>query len=786
MIPFRSVIREQPWTWWLGQGVLYVLLWASLMKLPVSPSIDLDPSWQMALGYAANEGLQHGRDIVFTYGPLGYFFRASTYMGELFGVFMAWQVVSNLVIAAGLFLFGRGLTGWRQAGYYAYLFWFGSAYGDAMHMNFITIFSLMLMQSGYRHRGWIVAAVAIFAVLSLVKFTNLMLCLVVVGVLAAFFVITRRRHDALLLAGGFVVSFLLGWMAFGQGIGNLPSFLYYGLQLSTGYVGAMGVYETTTTFVLGLSAAGCVAIYAVLHFFSNPDRIRALCSIAILGAVIFLNWKHGFVRADGHVLGHYVMVLLVICCHPALIQDPPRWGRAKNGVLAAGLAICLTGIGRFHLSTAIEAPSIWNYRLRDTFAAVFNPAEFHARLQHQLSNTAATVPIPTIKGFVGRETVDHLGADQAVTILNGLNYTPRPAIQGYTTYTEPLNRLDADFYRSDRGPRFVVQRYQSIDERLIALDDSHTLKLLFQNYDYTLEDAGLILWERPPVISEPDPADEPVLLTRTVRFDETVDVPVTDRPLWAEINIHRNLAGRIRQFLYKPPTVHIEIRDDRGDQHRYLFIPAMGEAGFILQPLFTDGAELIAYHAGQAPRQVRQFTLRVMPGGENYFQDDIAIELKALAPFTRGGRDIPVTSPHRLRMMNRTPSRLSAAAPVTNAFVDGRHLLQMHPSSVIEFRIDEPITSIRAAFGIMDGAYTGPEGTLGVEFIVEWRDHEGNTERLFSRLLDPVNRTDDRPMQTLELSIGPRSNGLLILRTEPGPTRIAAYGWAYWTDIEIK
>ncbi len=37
---------------------------------PSRPDISLDDSWQMALGYAAEHGLQHGREIVFTYGPL--------------------------------------------------------------------------------------------------------------------------------------------------------------------------------------------------------------------------------------------------------------------------------------------------------------------------------------------------------------------------------------------------------------------------------------------------------------------------------------------------------------------------------------------------------------------------------------------------------------------------------------------------------------------------------------------------------------------------------------------
>ena len=44
----------RPWSWWLGQAVLYTLLVLSIFRLPVAPDIGLDPSWQMALGFATD------------------------------------------------------------------------------------------------------------------------------------------------------------------------------------------------------------------------------------------------------------------------------------------------------------------------------------------------------------------------------------------------------------------------------------------------------------------------------------------------------------------------------------------------------------------------------------------------------------------------------------------------------------------------------------------------------------------------------------------------------------
>ncbi|GCL40117.1 hypothetical protein SR1949_52510 [Sphaerospermopsis reniformis] len=42
------------------------------LPLPYGINIGLDPSWQYAISYASSEKLTYGKDIIFTYGPLGY------------------------------------------------------------------------------------------------------------------------------------------------------------------------------------------------------------------------------------------------------------------------------------------------------------------------------------------------------------------------------------------------------------------------------------------------------------------------------------------------------------------------------------------------------------------------------------------------------------------------------------------------------------------------------------------------------------------------------------------
>jgi hypothetical protein len=767
--------------------VLYGLLVLSIFRLPVAPDIGLDASWQMALAYAAEHGLQHGREIVFTYGPLGHLM-SGVYTGHGLGLYLAWQSGSALLFAAGLYRFGRQLPGWRQAACYLFLGWFGTMYVDAMIMLIITIFGAMLLQPSRHPRALLSTMAALFAILSLIKFTHFMVCGVFVSVLTVYFAVSRNHRAAILLPGVFLGVFLGGWLLCGQAVGHLPDYVYYSLQLSLGYSGAMALYESAGTLALGLVAAGGALAYLALYFFTAIDRRRAGALVLIIGAALFMNWKHGFTRADGHVLAHFVSVLLLACTYPGLTQDDRRWDRLKQAVLLVAALASLGGIQQVSGSSTSEAPAFWNDRLRQTVTHLLDFPRYHAQLDATLAEAARSVARPGLQGYIAGETVDHLGSDQSITMLNGLNYVPRPTVQSYTTYTPALNRLDESFFRSGRSPRFVLQRYGSIDDRLPALDDSLTQKLLYQHYDYAMEEGGLLLWEKPAHLPPPDPAEEKIVGQQSVRFGERVTVPETgELPVWATIRIPQNLAGRVRQFLYKPPTLRIHLEDDRGEVRDLLLVRAMGEAGFILQPFFPEGADLIAYQLGQPARKIRWFSLHTMPGGESYHGDAIAIELRTIRPFKRASNGLQPDTPWRFRMMNRVPSRLVTTVPAIDVFLAGEHLLQMHPPSLMEFDISAPVTSLRAGIGLLSpDAYARPDGTDGVDFIVEWVGADGRVERLGSRFLDPKRRLEDRSRQILAVDLGGRHDGKLRLRTAAGPTGNTAFGWTYWTGIEIK
>lgn len=781
-----SVFKDRSTSWWLSQLSLFVLLWLSLIKLPDLPTTELDASWRMVIAHATEHGLQFGRDIAFTYGPMGYLL-SYTYAGKLLAGNWIWQIGGNLFIAAGLWRFGTMLSTRRTALYYGFLFCLGSIFSDAMLMNFIIVFALMMIRPEFQRWYWLTVIGSFFAIFSLMKFTSLFLCGFIVMAATAFFLSANRRREAAVLGGSFVLGFLVGWVGYGQSLRALPDFIEHGLEVSLGYPGAMAEDAPPAVFWCGLIAALGIGTYFVLYLASERDRLKAWYATSVLGAICLLNWKHGFTRADGHVLAHFIPLLIIVCAYPVLTDDTGRHAKWKALALWVSAVASVAGIAFFMPVIVTMAAQSWNYRVRQV---VYTLTHFSAEkngLRVAWDEAADKVRLKYIPDYVGNERVTHLGDDQGYSLLNGFNFAPMPSIQSYSAYTPALNELNYRFLSAPSGPRYVIQRYQALQPRLPPLEDSLTQKALYQSYYYELEEGGLILWRRPST-GIPNPLEtEQLLLDKTVRFDETIPIPETGgRPVWAEVHIASSFLGRLRQLFYKPPHLEFSAEYADGTKERFRFVQAMGKAGFILSPLFRSGKDLIAYQTQNWDHPVTRFSLHHTSGTGRFWRPEITVRLSSIGPFQRASDGLSVKTPERFRMTNQPPIQAEAHVPPMNIFEGGKHLLHMHAPSRLEFNVPEGFSGLSAAFGLMPSAYTPPRATDGVEFSINWIAPSGRTEELYRRVLKPAEVNGDRGLQKLAVDAPQVKGGKLVFLTLPGGAGNTAFDWSYWTDVEFR
>ncbi|HEY4302746.1 MAG TPA: hypothetical protein VGM73_17890 [Candidatus Didemnitutus sp.] len=763
-----------------------VLLGILIVTVPNKPSDGLDASWRMSLGYFFQHGLQFGRDVVFTYGPLG-FLMGKTYSGLQFGSFLVWQLVQAVVYSIVIFRQGLRLVGYPRLFYFLFFFTLGVSYEDELQQIIVALIGFEFIRAaGTEGRTHAAFHASFLAVLSLLKFTNLMLAGVFVAAILVQGLLLRRRTPALWFAGWFVGAFLAGWVLCRQNPLNLPAYFVNSWDVSQGYQEAMGLPPPSGALWKGVLVLCLLVAYAACYLMTKPDRIRAGCTVAGLAAFVYLNWKHGFVRADGHMIGFFYCALTVIVAFPALLGDTGPWLSARRWLLAVTGMIALLGV-----HTALP----WLLRgflgnLQEKFFTNLQMVcawpEFREAYDKSLELQVKDAALPEMRKTIGQSTVDVFGYEQGVALFNGFNYTPRPVFQSYSAYTPRLSHLNYEFYASDRAPEYVLFKLHTIDGRFSTFDDSQVLALLVQRYEYVQGEGTYHLWHRKPGPFDPRQAEPKPIRTEIAPMGKPVKLAdLADRPLWVEVDAHPSLLGRLRSFFYKPAVAQLQIRDSNGKMAAYRMPLPEGRAGFIINPIVEDVVSYMRFAGAAADRRVDSIALICAAQDRDCFADNVIFAVSALPPSTAGREFFRQVERVRFHLFQSTPVSFQAAVPPTEEAIDGRPVMVLHAPSEMTFDVPAGAHEIAGTFGYMPGAYSNGGNTDGAEFFVE-AEVNGQRRILFDRFLDPVHTAADRGLQSFRAALPVPAASRLYLRVSAGARNNNSWDWTAWTGIDIR
>lgn len=123
--------------------------------------------------------------------------------------------------------------------------------------------------------------------------------------------------------------------------------------------------------------------------------------------------------------------------------------------------------------------------------------------------------------------------------------------------------------------------------------------------------------------------------------------------------------------------------------------------------------------------------------------------------------------------------------PVTWQMLDGENMGLMHAPSRMVVRVPALAKRVTGGFCLMPGAIAGPGPTDGAEFQIELRSG-GKSTRLLNRILDPLARVADRPVQKYAIDL-PRDraeDAVLVFQISPGPT--ANQDWTCWSVPDFR
>jgi hypothetical protein len=624
---------------WLAAGSALIYALAQFFPDPAAPAPTIDGSWTQVLHVGFEQRWQFGRDIVFTYGPWG--FLCGGYYPPTF-------VISVAVWAVLAFVFWW--AGWKVAGHFSgnkFLSWLwlagftgvaGISGGQCFDIRCIAWVLLLLFLHFFVEDRPITARQGLLAIalglLSLVKFTSLIEAAIVVGVITADMVLRRRRFPWVAVL--FAASILFFWIAAGQQLNLLWPFLLNSRQMTGGYAEAMQLGGTEVSDVICfLFAAAMLVVLTTYAAWRRHGRF-GIFPAAGLGAILFLTFKHGYVRCDSiheTTAGLSLLVAALTCVAVIwpVLELKKRWLRPASLLLVAGILFfsSFTFNGWFP-QDGLLAQFVRTFSMANLLAPAKSLADMGSLRKTYDQNLEAIrkqFPIPAIEG-----DADIYPWNQTALFAHGLKYRPRPIIQSYSAYTPELAELNAMWLRSDPAASNILFGIDPLNNHFPSLDDGLSWPELLARYNIADTNGTFLLLKRRDTPREFHLAP---LNETTIHFGENILLPATTNTvLWAEMEINKSALGNLIATFYRPPILRLMVSLRDGRQLYFRLVPGMARGGFLLSPLIGDKAAFVSLASADGRRDLSGLEITSM----------------TISAATKSGSTICYQSPVKLRL----------------------------------------------------------------------------------------------------------------------------------------
>jgi hypothetical protein len=630
---------------------------AVAVRIPQPARPGLDAAWSLALSVAHTNGLVFGRDIAFTFGPLGYLIsgiptaavvadiaRFSAIVAIVYALLAMvalrapMSITQRIVLAIALLCLAASPSGEDYLLLFAFLAGLGarsmrtphhrvrSAFilGTIAGVAAMTKFTLAIDCGGAgalfylgslavapaRTRpSWIVAALtfaATFGAAALASFAPTPLAIGFAGLAFAFGIAAwsvPRRQLPLALAG-------CALAAAGIGLASpaLIDFARVSLAVATDYSSAMSLPGSSDTLRLAIGEFILIALVVIAL-----AREGNLGLAAALGFALFGGFKHGFVRQDGHVFYFAITAAAVGTIAYAALRRP----RARQFSLVAAV-IALVGLFSGTQSAigvnvlAGAAPS----SLGDKIAFLLSVPALERTLSATNATALAGETLATASAArFGRSPVDVEPVNATLAIASGLNWRPVPSLQAYSAYDGAIDALNvASIEHRPRG--FVLYSLGAIDSRYPFGDSPQMLHALACRYRADPPPVGTAEAGMAVVLTGPNP-DRCSGSTRaslpSAAFDESIDIPHAPRDpselVLITIRTKYTLIGRIRKSLFRIGDLFLTARYEDGSLQKFRIIPEAAALGMIIDPSPHTFAESQAFFAGKLLPNVRSISV---------------------------------------------------------------------------------------------------------------------------------------------------------------------------------
>jgi hypothetical protein len=522
----------------------------------------IDQAWAYGLNYAFAKGLVMGRDIHFTFGPLGWLehtrmvSKKMFYVSTVFSLLLSWLM--NLAVL--------------------HLAWLVSAQKRLRLLNMLAASALIvysfpemqrLLVLGYAliFLHWLTARTSYLIVLSsavtfsvFIKFSYGAAAFSMwLLYLAVLYYRDRNIKPVNIAFVSLLVSYIVVWLMMYGSLSGAFGFLEGEFHISSGNASAMAMNPENNWWAI---AAFYISILLAAFVLQRQSAGRYHLLVLIFTGPLFVWTKYTFAQEQAL---HFVPILaFVVYVIAIFIIVVPGW---KQKILLAVLLSCACLAWKaMHTETVgtpdyanvphvtINKPEVvqYDFKFKKLFS-IWRIAEADALQPLVLPNE--------MRAMIGNASVDIYPWELSIAAANKLNWHPRPAFQIYIAYLPFLDRKNSDFYSGANAPEYIIWHhhdFQDVMNRYSLSSEPQTTESLLRHYQLSYCESIFCLWKR-TAQDQLMPAVD--IKTETVKWNEWVTVPAqTNEILRAKLFAKRTLPGKINLLLWKEGGIEIDYK----------------------------------------------------------------------------------------------------------------------------------------------------------------------------------------------------------------------------------
>lgn len=621
--------------WARGIAALATITLVLLRFLPAGqpPLIDqLDIGWAWGVSVAAAKHWGFGQDLIFTYGPYAAV-ATLPYEPALRGMALAGGAVLGMSFAAGLL----GFAGPWRALLMALLLPLALPFDALALVQPLPALLLALRtepKSGLPRASWLVilACLPALALLPLIKGSYLGSSLLYLAALCLAVWRSTGLAPAIALPALTLPLSLGTWLAAGQAASGLAVYFRIMAEVISGQNAAMVIAQPGAFWrhaVMAILASLCLWLLLALRL--RGTALFRLAAAGLFAGLVLVILKAGFLRQDTY---HEITTAGAIGLAFALaaLDRPARQAAAGIGLCALTLGVGLHSVP-FALPTA---PELLASPLRQVQLLANLLADPGAERRAHDAAVAGIRGLPwPVQG-----SADIYSAGQVRLLASNVDWHPRPVFQSYLAFTPLLAGLNRDHLASPRAAQNIFLRIEPIDGRFPPLEDGASWPGLLSYYAPAGYDAPSgIAWLRrlgDAAAAAKSATPGETLLDVTLPRGTKVNLPASDDAIWAEVDFRPTRLGRLFGSIWRLKLPGIIVTDAAGRQSQSVYVPGMGQDGFIISPVIRSTADFLhlydaAPHQALAGRRPVSFAIDIDPDYAFAWKANYHVRLRRLA-----------------------------------------------------------------------------------------------------------------------------------------------------------